>query len=148
MKHIIIGILLLFLTSLTISCKHIEEKPSGEEITETESHHSEDDLHLNNGEKWQANKATTQGVLAMQKHVKDFKGLENTNYTQLKSQLEQEFRLIFVKCTMKGASHDQLHNYLYPMRAYFSALGKDKETAEAALLKLESYIPVYFEYFD
>ncbi|MEX0997462.1 MAG: hypothetical protein WDZ45_10470 [Flavobacteriaceae bacterium] len=149
MNYFKIGVLILLLSGLMISCKQAEEKPiPTEEISETESHHSEDELRLNNGKKWTANAETTQGVLAMQEHMDDFRDLENGNYTQLKSQLELEFKTIFEKCTMKGESHEQLHNYLYPIRDYFSALGKDKESAKAAFSKLESYIPVYFEYFE
>jgi hypothetical protein len=141
--------LLLLLSGFIISCKQREEKPKGtEEITEIETHHSENELLLNNGKKWEANAETTQGVIAMQEHMNDFRGLENEDFLQLKSQLEQEFKTIFEKCTMKGESHEQLHNYLFPMRDYFSALGKDRETAKEAFLKLESYIPVFFEYFE
>lgn len=148
MKYIIMGMLLLFVTGFANSCKQAEEKPSAEKITETESHHSEDELRLDNGQKWKANAETTQGVLAMQELMDDFRDSKNSNYNQLKTKLEFEFKTIFDKCTMKGESHEQLHNFLFPMRAYFSALSKDLETAEAAYVKLESYLPIYFEYFE
>lgn len=144
-----IGLLAIMLAGLTISCKNSEEKPSeAEEITETETHHSDEELRLNNGLKWQANPETTEGVLAMQEHLQAFRNLGQDDYNQLRSLLEAEFKMIFEKCTMKGESHEQLHNYLFPMKDYFSNLSKDAETAEEAFLTLESYVPVYFDYFE
>lgn len=139
----------LLVLIFSVSCR--DATPSTAEdaaVNKTESHHSEDELRLNNAEKWKANIETTKGVLAMQKHMDDFRNSENRNYNQLKSQLELEFKTIFEKCTMKGESHEQLHNFLFPMRAYFSALSNDSETAEAAYVQLDSYLPIYFEYFE
>jgi len=149
MKNFKIGLLILLLGGFTFSCKNTEEKPvEAEEVTATESHHSEDELRLNNGLKWQANPETTEGVLAMKEHLEAFRNLGLGDYNQLRTHLELEFKTILDKCTMKGEAHDQLHNYLYPMRDHFSNLSKEAETAEEAFLAIESYVPVYFEYFE
>jgi len=149
MKNIRIGLLVILIAGFTISCKNTEEKPvEVEEITETETHHSDEELRLNNGLKWQANIETTEGVLAMQEHLQAFRNLGLSDYNQLRTHLEAEFKMIFEKCTMKGESHDQLHNYLYPMKDYFSNLSKESKTAEEAFLALENYVPVYFDYFE
>jgi len=149
MRHLKTGMLLLLLIGLTTACKQQDEnKSSSQEPTKTESHQSDEELRLNNGKKWMANSETTSGMLAMQKLISEFKETDNKEYSKLKTQLEQEFSLVIEKCTMKGESHDQLHNYLYPLKTYFSALDKDKESAKEAFSKIESYIPVYFEYFE
>lgn len=143
-----IKLLFLVLMVITISCKQKEEKQfATKEIKVTENHNSIQELRLDNGKKWQANTETTQGVLAMQKLIYDFKNSENKNYSQLKTQLENEFSIIFEKCTMKGNSHEQLHNYLYPLKRYFSDLKKDDKTAAFAFLTLEAHIPNYFHFF-
>lgn len=132
-----------------ISCKNVEEKPSEKPINSVEEvHHNNEELLLNNGMKWQANPETTQGVLAILDHLQAFRNLGLEDYNQLRTDLEDEFKMIFEKCTMKGESHNQLHNYLYPMRDYFSDLSKDRITAEKAFVALETYVPQYFDYFE
>lgn len=144
-----IGFLLIVLTAVTISCKQNNEKQAvQEEVKVNENHSSNEDLRLDNGKKWQANIETTQGVIAMQELINEFKDSENKNYSQLKTLLENEFAIIFEKCTMKGESHEQLHKYLYPLKQYFSDLEKDSETAASALLALEAHIPNYFDFFE
>lgn len=147
-------IFLLSLMVLVFSCKNSEQKPSEELITEEEwvveeeTYHSDGELTLNNGLKWQANPETTEGVIAMMDHLEAFRNLGLGDYEQLRIHLEDEFKMIFEKCTMKGEAHNQLHNYLYPMRDYFSKLSKGSETAEKAFLALEDYVPMYFDYFE
>lgn len=131
------------------SCKNVEEKPSENSINSVEEiYNNNEDLLLNNGLKWQANPETTQGVMAMLEHLQAFRNLGLEDYNQLRTDLEDEFKMIFEKCTMKGESHNQLHNYLYPMRDYFSDLSKDHNTAEKAFVALEAYVPQYFDYFE
>jgi hypothetical protein len=142
--------LIVILVAVLLTCKNSEEKTpvEPEEVTETESHYSDDELRLNNGNKWQANPETTEGILAMKEHLDAFRNLGLDDYNQLRVNLELEFQTIFEKCTMKGEAHNQLHNYLYPMRDCFSDLSKGTETAEKAFITLEKYLPMYFDYFE
>lgn len=154
MKKLVLFFKIILISISIISCRNSEQKPSEESITEEElvveeeTHHSDGELTLNNGMKWQANPETTEGVIAMMDHLEAFRNLGLGDYAQLRVHLEDEFRMIFEKCTMKGEAHNQLHNYLYPMRDYFSQLSKGSETAEKAFLALEDYVPVYFDYFE
>lgn len=71
---------------------------------------------LNGDKLWLANEATTTGIQKMQEITHSFS--ENASvkeYAVLKENLETEFTEVFAKCTMKGESHNQLHNYLKPM---------------------------------
>jgi len=142
--------LIVILVAVLLTCKNSEEKTpvEPEEVTETESHYNDDELRLNNGKKWQANQETTEGILAMKEHLEAFRNLGLDDYNQLRVNLELEFQMIFEKCTMKGEAHNQLHNYLYPMRDCFSDLSKGTETAEKAFITLEKYLPMYFDYFE
>jgi hypothetical protein len=142
--------LIVILVAVLVTCRYTEEKipVEPEKIIETENHHNDDELRLNNGMKWQANTETTEGILAMKELLEAFRNLGLGDYEQLRIHLETEFQMIFEKCTMKGEAHNQLHNYLYPMRDCFSDLSKGGETAEKAFLSLEKYVPVYFDYFE
>tara|TARA_R110000850_G_scaffold30630_2_gene84214 strand:- start:66358 stop:66810 length:453 start_codon:yes stop_codon:yes gene_type:complete len=142
--------LIAVLTIFTLSCEHSKQTENQQITTETEEiHHSDDSvLKLNDGAKWQANPETTEGVRAMQMHLEEFKRTGQNDYRVLKQKLEQEFQYIFEKCTMKGESHDQLHNFLYPMKEMFAGLEKDEETARKSLILLEQHLPVYFQYFE
>jgi hypothetical protein len=142
--------LIVILVAVLITCRYTEEKipVEPEKIIETENHHNDDELRLNNGKKWQANPETTEGILAMKEHLEAFRNLGLGDYEQLRFHLEAEFKMIFEKCTMKGEAHNQLHNFLYPMRDCFSDLSKGTETAEKAFITLEKYVPMYFDYFE
>jgi len=99
---------------------------------------------------WKANKETTDGIFKMQKMVNSFN--ENSNlkaYTALKNQLESTFQEIFSKCTMKGAAHEQLHNYLKPMIGYFENLeSANAATRKENLKKLTYHLLGYSNYFE
>lgn len=141
----------LFLAACAlISCADNQKETKISESLELQTESPEGQLNLkhNNGSKWQANAETTDGVKAMQQHIATFKEKGSTDYKALKSQLEAEFEYVFQKCTMKGESHNQLHNFLYPMKALFEDLSKNPKTAQKAIYKLEQHIPVYFQYFE
>lgn len=137
------------LTMITFSCENTKQTETQQTITEAEETHHADEtaLKLDEGVKWQANLETTEGVLAMQAHLDEFKKTGQKDYRALKQQLDREFKYIFEKCTMKGASHEQLHNFLYPMKTMFAGLEEDTATARESLILLEQHLPVYFQYF-
>ena len=104
---------------------------------------------LNNGERWDANPETTQGVMKMAKMVESFPDdASPVDYHTLKIGLEEEFGTILRKCTMKGEAHDQLHNYLVPLREMFSDLASDDATrSKIAVDKLRYHLRSYGDYF-
>ncbi|MBK6995665.1 MAG: hypothetical protein IPH31_12330 [Lewinellaceae bacterium] len=62
----------------------------------------------------------------------------------MRAELETAFQDIFKQCTMKGPAHDQLHNYLLPMKALFEKI--ESETAgesEAAIGQLKQHLTDY-----
>lgn len=146
----IIGCILCFALAF-VSCN----KNKNIHITETnkikteEKHHSETGvLELNDGKKWQANPETIEGILNMQGIVNNFLENNGTDYHQIKIQLEEEFTAIFKKCIMTGKAHDQLHNFLFPMKEYFEIFGADNaEKSHLALLKYSKHLTIFFDYF-
>ena len=70
-------------------------------------------------------------------------------YSSLVDELNADFILIFQKCTMKGEAHNQLHNYLLPMRVYFKRLeSNDLERCKSSFSELSEHLALYSEYFQ
>ena len=148
----------LFIISLIflISCKQNEEKKpvlvkEQQEISTEESHESIDkEITLNNGELWQANPETTEGILKMKERINSFNDFEKKEaYASLKEGLETDFTELFQKCTMKGEAHIQLHNYLFPFIDLFDSLdSSDIETCKKSFKELNSHLNDYYSYFE
>lgn len=150
MKKITILSVTILATLLIVSCNQNKKQQSAEPIqTIEESHESEKVLQLNNGDLWMANAETTEGIQKMTQLMANFTATENMEaYRELKSTLEAEFGNIISKCTMTGAAHDQLHNYLLPMKPLFKDLAaEDLETRKSGLEKLTKHLSEYSAYF-
>ncbi len=157
MKHFISLVSVIAILLFTTSCKDkVENKdtsPKTEESTETqqpeEHHHETGAVQLNDGEKWGANLETTEGIKRMQQLMSAFTDKESTlGYASLKENLETEFTTIFEKCTMKGESHNQLHNYLKPMLGLFDGLeSSDLDTCKKNYDTMNIHLSYYENYF-
>lgn len=134
------------------SHEHQETKQTEEKAKEKAKDvhkHADKALRLNDGKKWQANPETTEGIAAMSKLMIAFASNETGNYKSLKTDLEKEFQTIFKKCTMKGEAHNQLHNYLLPMKKLFGGLDSDSPTAQKTTFEqLNKHLAVYAQYFE
>ncbi|MCB9360486.1 MAG: heme-binding domain-containing protein [Flavobacteriales bacterium] len=81
------------------------------------------ELGLNNGEKWQANEATTIGITKMLEIINNNTADNQVTSLNVKGELlEAEMKLIFEKCDMVGEAHEQLHAFLLPLVKKFRAL--------------------------
>ncbi len=150
MKKISILSVAILAFSLTVSCNQNKKQEFAKPIqTVEEAHESEGVLKLNNGDLWMANAETTEGIEKMKQLIANFSESENMEaYPKLKTTLETEFGTIISKCTMTGEAHDQLHNYLLPMKPLFKDLAaEDLETRKAALEKLTKHLSEYSAYF-
>lgn len=145
---------------LTISIAFLacgESKPQKKENTPKkeikrpaqETHNSDNKVQLDNGNLWSANSETTQGIINMQKLLDGFTDKESiAAYTTLKTALEKEFGTIITECTMKGESHNQLHNYLVPIKDVFDGLGSsDLNTCKENFEVLNNHLDAYSTYF-
>lgn len=153
------SILLSCLIALALAGCNSSEHKNAE--TENHQHHStpaagedasgggSDGITLNNGERWAANAETTAGIKNMQALVDAMP--ENPtpeDYHALKASLETSFDGILQQCTMTGEAHNQLHNFLMPMKDMFEGLGaEDDESCRKSLDSLHGHLGTYHSYF-
>ena len=98
-------------------------------------------VELNNGQKWEANPETTEGINNMLALIQDFEK-ENGDYNGLREAMQNEFKMIFQRCTMTGEAHDQLHNYLLPLKDKIAHISPDN------LDEITAYLRTYPNYFQ
>ena len=108
------------------------------------------DIKLDDGQKWQANTETTEGVEKMLNLVKtsDLKTVEG--YHNLASKLNEDKNFVVKKCTMKSLSHDNLHVFLHPLIEKIEALGKVESSEEGAVVtaSIKENLEYYYPYFQ
>ena len=145
-----------FLGLTALACNNAEESTSEETTTPTEEKtfvNEQGVVQLNNGQRWQANAETTAGISKMLDQIGQFKALglpeEITNYNMLGGGLNTTLKGIFDLCTMTGAAHEELHDYLLPIAGYIKALkGTDIVAAQTAKEDLEKYLASYRNFFE
>jgi hypothetical protein len=109
-------------------------------------------ISLNNGERWQANIETTQGIKRMQEilapHVEKVPADANM-CKSLGESLQAELDGIIKQCTMTGDAHEQLHHFLTPL---FSSVNQLKEGRSAdcpeTIRSLKAHLDSYEKYFQ
>ncbi len=71
-----------------------------------------------------------------------------SDYRELGENLQKEFRDIFTRCDMTGEEHNQLHNYLHPMAAWFKELKEgDLNQCQSTTKALKEHLEKYDSYF-
>lgn len=101
-------------------------------------------VELDNGKKWTANAETTEGINNMIAIIEN-----NADAPELKKQLKDEFNLIFKNCTMKGEAHNQLHNFLLPMKQMIDKIDEEQSNIRQINIKsLSEYLATYKNYFN
>ena len=152
MKKINVLIVLssLFLVS---SCTNTPKQTENKESTTAEKSHEEHDkaaetakIQLDNGKKWAANVETTEGVQKMLALIEIHTASKSMDTKTLQGNLKKEFETIFEKCTMKGESHNQLHNYLLPLKEQLEHL--EKQADATTIEGIKSYLSTYNTYFQ
>lgn len=150
--------------SLAISCKEIKKENPVETATTTETVEQDNhagatqklddawvnDIVLNNGIKWQANKETTEGVMAMLTLINENKVSKTNDYKKLGDGLNEVKNTVVKECTMKGASHDNLHVWLHPLIEKIEVLQKAENAEEGAYLtsNIKKHLEGYYDYFN
>ncbi len=140
---------------LTASCDNDKENEHDEyddheHVESAESHDEsdeiEDQLSLNNGEKWKVNEAMIPYILQSEEMVDDFEG---DDYNALADQLMELNNKLIKSCTMNGPSHDELHKWLHPHIELLKKLKaqENQEDAEEVVDEIEDSFEVFHEYF-
>lgn len=109
------------------------------------------EVQLDNGKRWLANPETTQGIANMVALLeKNESNLDDSSIRKsFQKELEKEFQDIFKNCTMEGAGHEQLHNYLLPMKDLFEGIGaNDTEQRKRNYNLLKQHLSDYTKYFE
>ena len=123
-----------------------------------DDHHLSDDglgnnwtseIETNDGAKWEANPETNEGVQKMQNLLKTQPTKTLEDYHKLAEQLNNDKNYVVKNCTMKGASHDNLHVWLLPLMAKIEALSKTQSLDDASKIKhsIEENVNLYSDYF-
>ena len=151
MKYTWLLLVLMIIIGGLYACgsKHEHKNNQTSQTAKLTHQHTEQGLRLDNGKKWQANPATSEGIANMTKRMAAFVSNKSGNYRTLKADLEKEFQMILKKCTMKGEAHNQLHHYLLPMKKLFGNLDSDSPTTQKATFKqLNKHLNTYTQYFE
>jgi hypothetical protein len=153
-----LAIIILLITTVLTSCKNTENKveitTSKEVVKEQETDILStawmDNIQLNNGVKWEANAETNKGVQEMQNSLKTQVVSTLEDYHKLAELLNNDKNYVIKNCTMKGASHDNLHVWLLPLMAKIDVLSETKTIEDASKLKhsIEENINIYQTYFQ
>lgn len=109
--------------------------------------HGANPVELNEGAKWKANPETITGINNMQQIC-----IANAEYIAdvpaVSKALMDEFNLIFQKCTMTGPAHEQLHNYLLPLKAHIEELGTCTTGCSEHLDHIKAYLGDFEKFFE
>lgn len=139
-----IKILLFTFIVALMACGHHRETDHNHAIVSNEF----PEISTNQGEKWEANEATSAGISNMSGYVRNFKS-DNDRFDSLAQNLELEYQGIIKNCTMKGEGHQQLHNFLIPVTHYLDILkeGPNDEQAKA-VQQLDKHLSRYEDFFE
>ncbi len=104
-------------------------------------------ITLDQGQKWEANPETTEGIANMQTILNNAKE-QDVDLLQLHTDLEGAFQNIFKQCTMTGEAHEHLHDYLIPIQDHLGNLlsaspGEEMNVVDSFL----EYLSTYENYF-
>lgn len=146
--------ILLAAMVLTTSCKqdkgHANDADHATEAIEHDHAHqteiSPQQILLNNGEKWQANAETTDGIKRLQSLAEGYSG-QDVDASHLAEDMLVAYQEIFDKCTMKGEAHEQLHNYLLPLGEHLNELKACSTGCGDHVKHIQEYLHTYFNYF-
>lgn len=108
--------------------------------------HGTTPVTLNNGVKWAANPETTKGIQNMSELIDTYVSSNSGDHAKLSDDLSKEFDSILQQCTMSGEAHDQLHNYLMPLKEKIDKLAEDGSNAK--IKDIQSYLDDYSTYFQ
>ncbi|HET8804084.1 MAG TPA: hypothetical protein VFM72_05860, partial [Aequorivita sp.] len=108
------------------------------------------DIKLDGGNKWQSNIETNDGVDKMLKLINASNPITVEDYHNLASKLNDEKNVLVKNCTMKGASHDNLHIFLHPLIEKIEALGTVSTTEEGSkiITSIIENLEGYYNYFQ
>lgn len=108
-----------------------------------------EEIELDNGNLWNANPETIEGVENMRRHIQTASLSDAESYRKLGEKLNEEKNYIVRECTMTGASHDNLHMWLHPLIEQISTLSDTPTVEEGNYLvtDIEERLTRFYDYF-
>lgn len=105
----------------------------------------ETNIELNNGKKWEVNAEMKPHIEKANQILNDFISTHNQNYNQLANDLMVQNNALINSCTMKGANHDALHQWLMPHIGLIKQLktAENYKEAQSVIAELEKSFEVY-----
>lgn len=154
MKKSKLIMLTLISATFIMGCSNTSsEKAKEQTVTavheEDQQDEESEELELNNGQKWIVNEEMKPYILESETVLDEYIKAESNDYTTLAAQLKEKNSGLIKSCTMKGASHDELHKWLHPHMELIKVLGNARDPKEAAVIisKLEKSFKTYHNYF-
>lgn len=127
---------------------------SNREERNTETHPINNDwvkeIKLDEGNKWEANSETTEGIDKMLDLLKTNDPTTVEDYHYLASKLDEDKVFIVKNCTMEGQSHENLHVFLHPLIEKIGALEKVSTEDKGAeiMASIKENLEGYYNYFQ
>lgn len=151
MNRFLLPLLLLAMAALNSSCgehghdaaAHADHATTPADSTPATDQDALPAVKLDNGQRWKANPETTSGIANMVGILSAYEPASG-DPKALKAALEEEFGLIFERCTMEGEAHNQLHNYLVPIHHQL----RDFEATADQQIALQEHLASYSNYFE
>ncbi len=100
--------------------------------------------------KWPVNAEMKPHISKAQEQLTVFLDQQDTNFSSLAQELEVQNTALIESCTMKGAAHDALHDWLYPHMQLLGRLSKAEnyEQARPIITQLDSSFLAYRKQFQ
>lgn len=151
-KPLRVSFLIIFLISnYGFSQKTTNETPTPQGIKNTPTQHNleSNNIQLDNGKRWIANPETKTGIENMICIMSSFEEKDKVDrFGPLTESLKSEFSMIFKKCTMTGEAHNQLHNFLLPIKGLLETLPSNNLNQSQELYdKLNNDLKEFNKYF-
>ena len=145
-----VGFILLLSSLLFVACQQAEETFSQQAPHNKYILCRGTALYLNNGQKWPANKETTEGIDMMLRQIQSFETpADTTAYHVLGDSLMSDYLYIINYCVDMGPAHEMIHSYLFPIHEIIVPMQLGGQaTCEAQYVKLTDYLGRYHEYFE
>ena len=138
---------ILFISLLTFSgCGSSTNNTEIASKKENTHHHSEEDIQLNNGEKWLVEPSMLLIIRKMENEVNQF---DQQSFSQLGKQLTIDIEELTSNCTMTGQAHDELHKWLLPYIDIVDHLVQtnDQKEAKAVYQQIKQSFHTFNQYF-
>lgn len=124
---------------------------NGELATQQQHQHDDEQtISLNNGEKWFVNEEMKPFILEAENILTEYINNNSTDYKTLAVQLKKKNSGLIKNCTMKGESHDELHNWLHPHIDLIKKLEQEEDAGNAPSIvkELVKSFETYHQYFQ